>query len=366
MRPIALEYTERAGMSASDTVLENTEFVGEISINGETAPIVFRVSAGLDCRLHFDADAVAAQTHFLALRAQGAPGKNIGEFTLTGASVDAKTIASKSVFVRSHGHDNDRRWIDIRSRDCKITLCLEYRVEKPVLRLWFRSFVSFRNPVIETSLGRLMVWDEVGNVGPDDVSGGVALEAPSHDAGDDWRNRAEDFLRHMHRGLALAHGGRLQAPRLDFIHELTSEITFFEGTGFMPELPVQHSLYQDQFIKALVHRYERAGPLPDILWTALGWMQTDTTFDELRFLSGMTALEAIIESRLPKRRVTTIPKKDFKLLRRRFEEIIAADEALPQQAKELVSRNVGNLNRKGFPQSIHSLFEYYMIPKRDF
>jgi hypothetical protein len=278
-------------MSRSQTdyfILEETEFAGTISINGETAPIVFRVSAGSDCRLHFDAHDVQAETYFLAVRSQGAPGKSNNEFTLSGASVHGKTISSEHVFVRGHGHDNNRRWVDLRARACKVTLPLECRIEKPVLRLWFRSFVSFRNLVIETSLGKLRVWGETGNVGPDDLSGGVTLEAPSPSPGDSWRDKADGFLRHMHRGLALAHGGRLQTPRLDFIHDAISEITFFDGTGFTRELPVQHSLHQGPFIQTLAHRYERAGPLPDILWTALGWMQTDTTFGETRFLSGMT------------------------------------------------------------------------------
>src|SRR5205823_135278 len=115
-----------------------------------------------------------------------------------------------------------------------------------------------------------------------------------------------------------AHGGRVQTPRVDFMKESTSEITFFEGTGFMRELPVQHSINQGPFIEALVRRYERTGPLPDILWTALGWVQTDTTFDEIRFLSGMTAVETIIESQFPKRRSAIISKQHFKSLRQKL------------------------------------------------
>jgi hypothetical protein len=142
----------------------------------------------------------------------------------------------------------------------------------------------------------------------------------------------------MHRGLALAHGGRLQTPRLDYLHERTWEATFFAGAGFNAELPVHHHLNQGPFIKALAERYQRAGPLRDILWTALGWMQTDTTFHETRFLTAMTALEAIIESELPARRGTMIPKAAFKPLRQKLEAIVAADDSLPQEAKDIFLR----------------------------
>jgi hypothetical protein len=155
-------------MSASRTngnVFEETTFRGDISINGETAPISFRVSAGSDCRLHIEADNVDGSTYFLAVRNQGKPGASQEEFTLAGTSADGKSISSEHVFVRKLGHNDDQRWIDLRARACKITLPLETCVGKPVLRLWLRSFSSFRNPVIETNLGRLSVWGSTSEVG---------------------------------------------------------------------------------------------------------------------------------------------------------------------------------------------------------
>src|SRR6267143_325922 len=78
-----------ANMSASRTgepVLEETEFAGEFSANGETLPIKFRASAGADCRLRIDADLVDAPTYFLMIRSHSRPGIGNEEFTLTGAS----------------------------------------------------------------------------------------------------------------------------------------------------------------------------------------------------------------------------------------------------------------------------------------
>jgi hypothetical protein len=187
-------------MSTSRTdghLFERTEFAGQISINGEAAPITFHVSAGSDCRLQINADGVNGRTYALVVQHQGRPGTSHEEFALTGTSADGKAISSQDVFVCGHGHNNGRRWIDLRSRACKITLPLERCVERPVLRLWFRSFRPFSNSVIETSFGRLGIWGTTGNVVPDDVSGGVALEAQSGAPGPDWCNKAEDFLQHM-------------------------------------------------------------------------------------------------------------------------------------------------------------------------
>jgi hypothetical protein len=259
-------------MSASRAdghVFEETTFEGDISINGETAPIKFDVSAGSDCRLRIDADDVDGRTYFLAVRNQGTPGESQEEFILNGTSADDKAIFSERVSIGGHGHKDDGRWISLRPRVCKITVPLERHVENPTLRRWFRSFRSFRNPPIETRFGKLNLWGATENVGPDALSGGVSLEAPSGDPGDTWREEADNFLRHMHRGLGLAHGGRLQNPLIEYSHGLTWERTFFDGAGFTPELPVQYHLNHGPFTQALVNRYEAEGSLPDILWMRL-------------------------------------------------------------------------------------------------
>ena len=170
----------------------------------------------------------------------------------------------------------------------------------------------------------------------------------------------------MHRGLALAHGGRLQTPRLDHIEGSVITSTFFAGKPFQPEFPIQYHLNHGPFIQALADRYQSRGPLPDALWTSLGWMQTDTTFNEIRFLTAMTALETIIESQLPDPRGTTIPKSDFRSLREQVEAVIAANEQLSEESKKIFLRKVGQLNQKTFAEKIGALFDHYEIPRRDF
>jgi hypothetical protein len=269
------------------------------------------------------------------------------------------------MIVRGHGFNDDRQWINFASSECKVTVHCERREVKPVLQLWFRAFMSYRNSVVETPLGRLVIWGAAENVGSDEISGYALLEAPSGNPGDDWRAEADEFLKHIPRGLAFAHGGRLQTPLRDYAHGPTLERTFFAGSGFAPELPVQHHLNQGPFIKALAERFERSGPLPEILWTALGWMQTDTEFDETRFLSGMTALEAVTNGEL-NGRGTIISKKDFAQLREKFKELIVADDTLPKEVRKTLLDKVSQLNTRAFSQKIHALFDDYAISKRDF
>jgi hypothetical protein len=53
----------------------------------------------------------------------------------------------------------------------------------------------------------------------------------------------------------LQHGGRLQAPMFEFVEGKNRQTTFYAGISFTSELPVQHHLYHDPFIRALARRW---------------------------------------------------------------------------------------------------------------
>ncbi len=300
------------------------------------------------------------------LRQRGNPGTNVEEFKLTGQGADGKSFTSDSVSTTATRINENGYQIRVTARVATITGSLGEAVERPTLRLWFRSFKSFRNPPVDTTLGKLLVHGEAQSVSHDDMSGSVALVAPTQDPGPNWHEDADEFLAHMHQGLAFAHGGRLQTPRLDYVHGQTAEATFYEGEGFKPEMAVLPHLNHGPFIRALAERYENKGPLRDKLWTALGWMQIDTTFDEIRFLSAMTALESIIDSELPERRGTIVAKKEFIPLRQEIERVVEADSTLAESPKEILKAKVSQLNQKTLSMKIQALFPHYKIPKRDF
>ena len=148
----------------------------------------------------------------------------------------------------------------------------------PGMRLWMRRFRSFRNVLIETPLGLLGVHGDEEVASSDDLTGWIAVEAGGPEPGGDWFAKADGLLRHIHRRLALARGGRLQTPRLDRWWGGTVEHTFYAGEGFDAELPVIHRLHHGPFLRALVDRYFRAGPLPEGCSGALGWTQPGNTF----------------------------------------------------------------------------------------
>lgn len=350
----------------ADAILAETTFTGDLAIDGQRFPITFRVSASADCRLIFDLDPVSRRIYHVVVNSMGEPGTSSDEFSLTGTSPERKTFHSDGVSVDSHRSGSDGHRISISARAATLTLPLDKPAPKPFLRLWFRAFKAFGNSSIDTKLGMLAVQGQVRGVGADDMSGSVGLQAHTDDPGANWREEADAFLRHMHQGLAFAHGGRLQTPRLDYIHGAVWKATFYDGRGLAPELSVQHPLNQKPYIEALVARYEKDGPLPEILWTAIGWMQIDTTFDEVRFLTAMTALETIVQHELPELRGTVILKADYRILRDKLKAVINDDETLTEAACAIFCGKINQNNQKTLSQKIDALFDHYDLPRQDF
>lgn len=350
----------RSSMSIDD------KYTGSITVKGVEAAITFHLSEGSDNRVVFDIDPIPPQVLFLVYGGDSRPGQIAREFSLSGKSEDGKLVTSNRIYCCGFETSGTGSRIRVQAREVTVTLPCSLPIEKPLLRLWFRSFRSFRNQPIETPLGTIAVHGNTERPDIEDMSGYVAVQAPSKNSGDSWYSNADDFLRHMHRGMALAHGGRLQTPRLEYYEGSTAKVTFYAGSAFHPEFPVQNFLNHGPFIKALVDRYLSKGPLPDELWTALGWIQTDTTFDVVRLLNAMTALEAISENLLPERSGTIVPKSIFKALRPQFEGVIADSTVLSDEAKVIFVGKIAGLNKKTFAEKISELFDYYEISKCDF
>jgi hypothetical protein len=145
-------------LNNNQEVLEKTEFVGEVSFAGKTAPIAFRAWAGSDCRLQIKADVVDGNTFFMAIWSYGKHRTGDEEVTLTGITEDGKmSITAEHAVILGHGHDDGQHWINFRPLECKLTVSQEDCGKKPFVRLWFRSFSSFRNPPFKTRLGTLFV-----------------------------------------------------------------------------------------------------------------------------------------------------------------------------------------------------------------
>lgn len=181
----------------------------------------------------------------------------------------------------------------------------------------------------------------------------------------DWFSRADDFLTFLHRGLGFSHGGRLQTPRLDVLDGDRWEATYYAGNGFVRSLsPIPH-LNQGPFIEALTRRYEREPPVPDMLWTAIGWLHSDVLSDEGRFLMSMTALETVVDHLIPKTLTTIIPKPAFYNVRDKLLEVLA-DCGLDDTSAAIFAGKIKALNGCSLSQKVVALRDHYGLSAQEF
>lgn len=348
------------------SVLAPDGYTGTLSVRGTSLPVSFRMAAGEDGRVFFEVDPVDGAAYIQLAQTMGRPGEENEHLTLSARSADGKSVASDSVYVVGLGAGRGGNTVRLQAGVVAVSIPRERPAPRPCLQFWLRSFKSFRNSPIDSPLGTLVVSGLHNAESDDRLSGWLVVQAPEGGHPHDWRDRADSLLQHISKALALAHGGRLQVPIVEYASGDLTEATFYSGGAFKPEFAVQPFLNQDPFIQATVARFFAEGPLPEVLWTALGWMQSDTTFDEIRFLTAMTALETIIESELPEKRGTTLAKAMFKPIRAALEKVIDTVSGINDEARSTLKDRIAGINRKSFAEKIGALFAHYGIPQVDF
>lgn len=345
-------------MGAVVMTLEKRRFTGRIGSALSSYPIDFEASSGSDFRLRIEAEPLPIKTWF-ALQDSGKPGSPFEKLVLHGEAPDGASFHSDQVVVYGGRIGDNDSTIDLTALVATVKVRLGETVSTPLLRLWLRGFQSFRYPNVPTALGTLEVSGRADKTDKDEVSGCIALQAKSNTCGPNWVKEADRFLTFMHRGLAFGHGSRLQTPRLDLVVDDRWEATYYHGSGFGPGLPPIHHLNQGPFIEALARRYEATTPFPEMLWTAVGWLQNDASF-EGRYLTSMTALETVVEYVIPKTLTTIVPKKDFYDLRDRL--LNALDSVtLPNTARDIFHSKIRGLNARSLSQKIEALRDHYKL-----
>lgn len=338
--------------------LERRRFAGTIKCREQEYPIEFDVWSKEDGRLRVEVQPMPTQVVFALQPAMGEPASISEALTLEGSSSDGTTFFSDTANIRGARMGTHENSISVAARKAKVVLPLVQPVEGPLMRLWFRGFKSFRNPIVNMSLGRVGVTGKEKNVDRDEMSGTVEVQAGPGASLDGWFEKADDFLTFMHRGLGFAHGGRLQTPRLDLITSDRWEAIYYEGDGFGHGLAPIHFLNQGPFIEALARRFDDPKPFPDMLWTAIGWLHIENPFDEARFLMSMTALEAVVEHLIPKTLTTVMPKPNFEPLREKLLQALA-DSEVDQIPREIFEGKIKGLNGRALSQKIKALRDHY-------
>lgn len=179
--------------------LQHIKFTGTITRAEQRFPVEFEAWAGDDSRLQIEIDPLPSQVLFALQGAMGQPGSFSEALMLEGFGADGATLFSDSIDVRGANFGTDGNILKVTVRKAKVVLHLTELVSAPLMRLWFRGFKSFRNPVVNNSLGSIEVAGDVRAAGVDDMSGYVTIRADPGSDFKQWVDKADNFLTFMHR-----------------------------------------------------------------------------------------------------------------------------------------------------------------------
>lgn len=269
---------------------EPKRFVGSIITGGDIMPLRFDASADEDGRLKIEPLPLDTLSVCKLQAMMGKPGAYSKSLELKGTAEDNSTFFSDTVELSGSRLGTNGNSISLKAQSATVEVDIKTPVKAPIMRLWFRGFESYRTQPVNTSLGTVQVGGPIKATSQDEMAGCVAVQAPEEVIVANWVKKADELLTFMHQGLGFAHGGRLQTPRLDVIIGSRWKAILYDGTGFSKSLAPIHRMNQGPFIEALAKRFDDPTPFPDMLWTAVSWLNSFNPFDEARYLMAMTAL----------------------------------------------------------------------------
>ncbi|WP_155931490.1 hypothetical protein [Methylopila sp. 73B] len=288
------------------------------------------------------------------------PGSKVERLRLEGTSPDGYYFTSDYVTIRGSKIGTPDSSIQVEAH--KATLCYSHEsgTDLPVMRLWLVGLRSFPNIPVSTPLGELSIFGSSDSVTPATAIG--CIEIIGNIISDAWLRDCDNFLTFIHKCIEFGHGSRLHCTAREVTSPSKLEITFYSGKKFPRSLPVIHPMNQQPFIDKISSRYFVDRPFPEPLWTAISWLQNESTFLEGTYLASMTALESLCDSLSPRPKTKIIQEELFLEIKKNFTDSLLS-YGLNKDQKNALRERINNLNSRSLVLKISALRDYYGLSK---
>jgi hypothetical protein len=351
-------------------MLSPERYQGHIILKDARIPFAATISADSSGDLKFEVEPLPfdeQQSALLTLmQTVGQPGTVTSEFGLECTSDSGKQLRSQRVFLGEHSHKEGTLQINIEVYEAELSMRRTESSPAPTLQFRIRGMRSF-GPTLQatTRLGTVRARGMTEVPDPDAITGQLQVEAPQGLLSPGWRQEAYDLLMHMRMALSFANAGHLTTPIVEYWEDNTLTVSFYRaGSSGTPELPVQHFLNLGPFFTSVATNYDAARSNRDALANAIGWLHVETTHDEVRFLTGMTALEYLASHQLPQEARQLLPEAEFQRVKNDIEALLDGTQ-LCQEAKQALKARVEGLNRQSLVQNIRALFAHWNVSRID-
>ena len=352
--------------STAGHILPPEQFTGEIVIDEQHVPISLTASADPVGRLELNVEPISLSDAPSGVRALlqsfSKPGSLIDEFGLECETSDGKKrLTSDSVHLVRCNPSSDGLHIKLRTGEASLRMPAPDTHDRPMLRFHLLGFECFPAVCVKAELGSIVIRGETQATATDKITGWIAAQGPDGCQPMSWRKSAEHMLKHLRSVLGFARGAPLPLPISEFSEGDTVEVTFHEtGEGYAPMMPPIPHLNLGPIVEAAVNNITAVDAHRDAFELAVGWLLVPTTYEEVRFLAGMTALESLASELLEKQQTRLVGRSEFRQFAKRVRALVDKQN-FADSTKDAIKEKLSDLNRRSFVQKIEALLEQQQV-----
>ena len=353
--------------SEAGSILPPEQFTGQLVIGEQRVPISLTASAGPSGRLELNVEPISPSDAPSGVRALlqsfGKPGNTIDEFGLECETPDGKRLTSDSVYLTGRNRNSDGLHIKLRTGEASLRMTAGDTPDRPLLRFRLLGFECFPSVHVVAELGSIGAEGATRTTATDEITGWITAQGLDGRPPMNWRESAEHMLKHLCSVLGFARGAPLPAPMSEFYEGDTLEVTFHEtGRGYAPLMPPLPRLKLGPIVEAAVKNIKAVDTQRDAFEMAVGWLLVPTTFEEVRFLAGMTALESLASQLLknPQKRILGSSASEKFAQRVRA---LVDEQDFDDSTKAAIKEKIPELNRRSFVQKIGALLEQKKVAR---
>ena len=352
----------------ADHVLPPKRFTGELAVDGQRIPVRLTAHAGPTGRLQLAVDPIPTANSTVGLgtliRSLGRPGNATDELALECESSDGSRLTSESAYLASCNRNSEGLHIELRTHEASLTMTAPEACPRPTLRFLFLGFACYPPVQVPTAIGSVIARGTARAAATDEIAGFVAAETGDDCLSAAWRASAEHMLKHLRSVLAFSRGAPLPVPIVESCEGRDVEITFYETSGgFAPEMPPLPHLNLQPIVTTAITNIENVDAWRDAFEMAVGWLLVPTTIDEVRFLSGMTALESVTARSLQNSQKFILRSPTWKRLNKGIRAFLDEQEDISVATRGAIKRKIPELNRRPFIQQIEALLETWQVAR---
>lgn len=215
----------------------------------------------------------------------------------------------------------------------------------------------------QTSHGTVEVHGARQTSAVDEMTGWIAIEGPTGSDPVAWREAVEPLLEHVRSVLAFSRGAPLPAPIREFCAGDRVHVTFRESQGgHAPFLPPVSHLDLELLVKAATTSMTALDTCREAFELAVGWLAAPTMYDEVRFLSGMIALESVTCRSLERPQMRILGRSQADKFESHVRKLVDA-QAFDDDTKEAIKVKIPELNRRSLVDTVERLLNAWSVAR---